>query len=102
MANSYTIGQQINCTVVFTDVATGAYVDPTNIRFWERDPSGNVTNHVYLVDMNVVRDSLGHYHYNLLLDEAGTWYYGWIGTGSHAASGFNRVEACALPDGVIL
>ena len=95
MANSYLKGQMIKCSVVFKDNATGAYVDPTTVTFRELDPSRNAANHVYGVDVNVIKSSTGNYYYNLTLDEAGTWYYRWDCTGTYVGAAEARVECCA-------
>ena len=55
MANSYMKGQKIKVTGTFTDVDTGAFVDPTVVTFRTRSPSNVVVAHVYGVDPNVLR-----------------------------------------------
>lgn len=95
MAKNYLEGQMIRCSVVYKDNATGAYVDPTTVTFRELDPSNNVISHVYGVDVNVIRDSLGHYHYDLLLDEDGTWHYRWECGGTYVGAAEARVNVCA-------
>ena len=94
MPNSYDKGQQIKCTGEFQDVATGAYVDPTTVTFRVKDPSNNLSAHVYGVDVNVLRTAAGKYRYDLLLDEAGDWWLRWEGTGSHAGAREWRVYCC--------
>jgi hypothetical protein len=95
MAHSYLKGQAIICTVVFRDGETEAYVDPTVVTFRELDPSNNVVNHVFGVDVNVIQDSTGHYHYVLTLDEAGEWHYRWDCSGTYVGAAEAVVSVCA-------
>ena len=95
MAHSYPKGQAIKCTAEFKDGDTGAYIDPTTVMFRELDPSGNAADHVYGVDVNVVKESVGNYYYILTLDEAGTWHYRWVCTGTYVGAEDNVVHVCA-------
>lgn len=83
MANSYDQYQSVRCTVVIQDVDSGAYVDPTTLTFSTYNPFGTTTDYVYGVDPEVVKDSVGHYHCDVTLDEPGDWYYQWRGTGTN-------------------
>lgn len=97
MANSYLKGQQIKCTGVFRDVDTGVYVDPTTVTFHTLNPNNVPVARVYLIDLDVIRESAGHYRYDLELDVAGIWYYRWEGTGDHMGVGDARVNVCDPP-----
>ena len=94
MANSYLKGQNIKVTGAFRNVDSGAYVDPTVVTFRTKDPSNNLSNHVYGVDPNVTKTAAGRYRYNLLLDEAGDWYLRWDSTGTHQGAQEWRVYCC--------
>ena len=98
MANSYTKGQRIRCSGAFTDTASGAYVDPATVTFRTKDPSNNLSAHVYGVDPNVVKTATGRYRYDLLLDEAGDWWLRWEGTGSNETAQEWRVNCCESAD----
>lgn len=82
MAGSYWELQEIRVYGSFdvNDVPT----DPTTVTLKVIDPAGNVSTYTYAAG-DVIRDSAGEYHYDLALDEAETWYYIWIGTGTCAA-----------------
>ena len=95
MANSYMKGQRIKVTGTFKDVDSGAYVDPLVVTFRTRSPSGTLANHVYGVDVNVLRTAAGRYRYDLLLDEAGDWWLRWDSSGSHEGANEWRVLCCA-------
>lgn len=93
MANAYTEGQGIRCSVTFRDI-DGNYVDPTTVRFRFRRPDGAVTVYVYGVDVQVVRDSVGHYHCDIVLDVQGDWVYRWESETPYGAAE-TRVRVCA-------
>lgn len=92
--HSYNKGQAIICSATFQDGVSGSYIDPTTVTFHDLDPSGNNADHIYGVDPGLVKDSVGHYHYNLLLDEVGNWHYRWDCTGSHAGAAEGVVHCC--------
>lgn len=84
MANSYPVGSNVRFSVVFTEVATGALVDPTTVIFRIKTPeTGAVTTWTYLVLGSIVRDSIGRYHADYTCDFPGDWYYRWEAAGSH-------------------
>lgn len=85
MANEYDVGDLIRCSGAFTNISNVA-VDPDNVHFKVRDPSLNTTSYQYGVDAEVVRDSVGNYHVDVDVDEAGYWwfrFYGLAGDGSN-------------------
>ena len=98
MANSYVKGQQIKCTGFFQNVDSGAYVDPATVTFRTKDPSGNISAHVYGVDVNVTRTATGKYRYDLTIDEAGDWWLRWDSGGTHVGAQEWRVLCCASAD----
>jgi len=99
MANSYDKGQKIKCTGYFRNVDTGAYVDPATVTFRTKDPSGNLSAHVYLIDPNVTKTAVGKYRYDLLLDEVGTWWLRWDSTGTHEGAREWKVICCKSAEG---
>ena len=98
MANSYLKGQRIRCTGTFRTVATGAYVDPATVTFRTKDPSNDLSAHVYSIDVNVIKTAVGHYRYDLLLNEAGDWHLRWEATGTHEGAQEWRVYCCPPAD----
>lgn len=85
MPNIYDVGDKIRISGDFTDI-NDEDIDPTVTTFKFTDPSGNTTTYIYETDDELARDSLGHFHVDISIDEAGTWYYRWIGTGAVQAA----------------
>lgn len=85
MPSVYDIGDLVRVSGAFTDV-NDADIDPTTVTFKFTDPSGNTTSYTYVTDAEVVKDSTGHYHVDVSVDEAGTWYYRWESGGSGQAA----------------
>lgn len=83
--NSYDVGDEVRCTGTFTD-SGGSVQDPTAVFFKYEDPSGAVTTKQYVTDPEVVRDSVGVYHLDIDVDEAGMWWWRWYSTGSGQAA----------------
>ena len=78
----YVAGSEAILSTAFRDV-NGTLADPTTVSLTVKDPSGSV--HTYGVGTGIVKDAgLGAYHYLLLLDEEGEWFYAWSGTGAVA------------------
>jgi len=78
--NTYDVGDLIRCSVVFATIA-GVDTDPTTVIFRYQDPSGNITVWTFGVDVEVVQDAVGRYHADVSIDEEGSWFYRWEGTG---------------------
>ncbi len=98
--NTYSEGQRIMCTGTYTDLDSGALVDPTTVRFQaisQARPTIVQINAVYLVDINLVRVSIGVYRYDLLLNRHGRWSYGFTGEGSHDGAAWRKVYARESP-----
>jgi len=89
MSHSYDVGDQVICQALFTSAATGAAVDPTDVYFQVKDPSGNITTYHYGVDPEVAKLAVGQYTATVNIDEAGIWYYRWYSTGIGMAAGEN-------------
>lgn len=79
VVNTYDVGQEIRTAVTFA--VSGVNTDPTAVIFRYLDPSGNVTVWTFGVDPEVVNDAVGLYHADVSIDEEGSWFYRWEGTG---------------------
>lgn len=89
--NLYDVGDQTRISSAFVNLA-GAAIDPTTVIFKFRSPSAVVTtSYVYGVDGAVIKDSVGNYHVDLALTEAGYWSYRWESTGVGQAAGEQRL-----------
>lgn len=93
MANSYTRGQNVRCTVAFKEVATQNYVDPATVLFLALNPNGGLTTYTYGVDPQLIKDSAGHYHADVVLSISGDWWYRFTGAGTYTGAGENRMSA---------
>jgi hypothetical protein len=79
--NIYDIGDTVVISAEFRNPDTDALVDPPQVFGSFIDPSLNQTDYTYTVDVELVRDGIGEYHYNIVADEAGTWQYKIYATG---------------------
>lgn len=64
----------------------GTPTDPTVVTFTVRTPAGDSTDYIFGTDPEVVQDSTGRYHLDLLLDSPGLWTYRLVGTGAAAGT----------------
>lgn len=84
MPSVYDVGDLVRISGAFAN-EDDIDVDPTVVTFKFTDPLGSTTDYIYDVDPEVdpelVRESVGHYHVDISIDEAGAWYYRWSSTG---------------------
>jgi hypothetical protein len=75
------IGDTVRLSTTFTvgDVLT----DPTDVELVIREPDGTETTEAYSPG-DIVRDSVGAFHLDLVVDAAGMWLWKWTGTGTAA------------------
>lgn len=85
MANGYVLGNLSQVSVAFTDDAN-VPADPTTVICIIVEPDGTKTTYTYGTGDEVVRDGVGEYHLDLLIDAAGSWPYRWAGTGAVIAA----------------
>jgi len=78
----YDVGDDIRLSVTFA--VSGTPTDPTTVKLYVRDPSGNEAEYVYADD--ITKDDTGDYHYDVSIDESGVWRYRWEGTGTAAGA----------------
>ena len=83
--NPYDKGDLVRVSVAFTDLA-GAAVDPTAVTVRVKPPTGTLVVWVYGTDAEVVKDATGAYHADVDIDETGSWYFRWEGTGAAQAA----------------
>lgn len=83
--NTYDVGDKVRIACKFTDV-DDVETNPTVTVFKFTDPSGNTITYTYDTDDELERDSTGNFHVDITIDEPGTWYYRWIGTGTVVAA----------------
>lgn len=83
--NEYAIGNTVRVVSDFTTVATGSPVDPSTVTVTIRDPTGAENVYTYAASQ-VVKDSTGDYHYDVIGSIAGVWCYYWLGVGTSQAA----------------
>jgi hypothetical protein len=83
---TYDVGDKISLTALFKN-SSATLTDPTVTKLRYEDPSGNETTLTYGTDpaSSIDKTATGTFVAYLTLDEAGTWYYRWIGTGAVVA-----------------
>ena len=79
--NVYALNSLVRLTNEFTQAAGGSPIDPTDVLLYVEDPTGTEQTYQYSLGQ-IIRDSLGNYHYVLNLAISGTWTYRWQGTGA--------------------
>lgn len=82
----YLVGQLVRVSAAITD-ASGSAVDPSTLTMKYRTPGGTTTTLTYGTDAALVKDSVGNYHVDLSVQEAGAYQYVWTSTGTGQAIG---------------
>jgi hypothetical protein len=93
MANSYEIDTLVRLAVAFATVSGSIPTDPTDIKLFVKPPTGGVTTYTYLLSQ-VIKDSTGMYHMDLLVNAIGVWTYKWQGTGSAQVTSPDQTLTC--------
>lgn len=83
--SAYEQGQVVRATGSFKD-AGGTLVDPSVVKLRVRTPAGDVTEYVYGTAPDLVKDSTGVYHFDIVLNAGGLWRYRWVSTGIGATA----------------
>lgn len=93
MSETYQIGTQVRIIGSFIDGDTGAAVDPTTVFFRIKLGGGVETSYEYPPAGEIVRLALGVYRVIHTIDESGTYYYRWVGTGAVVTAGESQFVA---------
>jgi hypothetical protein len=80
---SYTKGTLVNCRATFTDPVSGSVVDPTTVTFRVKNPSGITTTWTYGPDLELEKESTGHYKAQVNANQQGSWSYRFESTGPY-------------------
>jgi len=76
-------GSEVRLTCEFRDPFDNySLVDPETVKVAWLDPSDNYTEKTYGTDPEVVKDSTGQYHIDILANAGGEWKYRWWSTGT--------------------
>lgn len=84
MAN-YDVGDVARVAVEFTDVLTGAFVDPSLVKAKVRTPAGVITTFTHPTS-EIIKDAVGKYRIDVLLDRQGEWRVRWEGRTTNRAA----------------
>lgn len=76
MSDPYIIGEAARISVSIADLLN-VPADPGALRLKVKAPGGTVTTYTYGASGELVKDSVGHYHADILLDAAGSWAWRW-------------------------
>jgi hypothetical protein len=81
--NEITVGDIRRLSATNIVDVNGSPADPTTLTLKVKKPDLSLTTYVYPGgDGTIVKDSLGNYHADIALDQALTWRYDWVGTGT--------------------
>jgi hypothetical protein len=84
MASTYDIGDTVRLRATYTSTS-GVAANPTTVVFLYLDPSGNTTT-LTSASTSVPNPSVGEFHTDVILDEAGLWQYRVSSTGAIVTS----------------
>jgi len=84
---SYHVGDVVRLSVSIS--VSGVLTDPGGLSIRIKTPSEDWDEYQYPSD--IIRDSVGMYHYDLELDQVGDCYFKWVSTG---------VASAAAPGGI--
>lgn len=94
-ANVYEVGDLVRSRGTFKDI-DGNLVDPSQVFVEVLDPGGTKTIKQYVVDVEVIRASLGIYYLDVSVDQQGRWYMRWYSTGQYQAAGEEFTDVSRL------
>ncbi len=89
--SQYDVGDTAILSAMVKD-ADDVLTDPTSLVLTIKDPSGTKTVYTYGTDAELVKDSVGMYHFDLTFDKSGIWRYRFVATG-----GVDQAEQGSIP-----
>jgi hypothetical protein len=84
--NVYATGSLVRLTASFTSADDGSAIDPDGVTLRVKPPSGVAVTYTYLVDVGLVRDMLGSFHFDVDATAQGRYFYHWKSTGAGQAA----------------
>ena len=76
---NFIVGDESRLSAIIYDIV-GVPVDPSALNLAIRTPSGVISNN------SPVRDAVGNYHFDLMLNESGSYFYRWESTGTYPSA----------------
>lgn len=74
--------------------SAGNLANPTTTTLKIRKPDGTESS---VAQGSLTQESTGVWSYTVTLDQSGTWYFRWVGTGNVVAAYESRVEVVRTP-----
>jgi hypothetical protein len=81
----YDLGDVARVSVEFTDILTGAFVDPSQVRVKVYSPALVISTFTHPT-AEIVKDAVGKYRTDILLDKPGKWIVRWEGKTTNRAA----------------
>lgn len=67
-------------------------IDPISLRLEIEDPSGSITEYIWNTDPEIVRDSIGAFHFDLMATQPGRWIYRWFSNSTLTAFEIGNID----------
>lgn len=96
--NRYEVNNLIRLSVQFQVLIGSVPVDPTSVKLLVKKPDQTVDTYT-LADGQVIRDSVGNYHYDLVNAQCGYYYYQFEGGGNIIAEQSGQFNSFPSPFG---
>jgi hypothetical protein len=94
MSTKWLVGQTARLTANIAD-SDGQAIDPAALRLKVQPPAGAMIAYIWGVDAEVIRDALGRFHADIVLDASGHWHWRWESDAPPAAA----AEGCLVVAG---
>lgn len=98
--NLYVVGQVVRVSVTLHTLPDNALADPSTLVLKILHPDGvTVDTYTYNTDPQPIRDSIGAYHADILVDQVGKWTYYFVSTGTAAGAALDsfNVNSSGIP-----
>ena len=82
--NNFLTGATARITARIVALATGQAADPSGLVLKIRKPDKTLVTLTFGVDIVLVKDSVGNYHADVLLDQAGVWHWRFESSGANS------------------
>ena len=94
---TFNLGDRVRCTGTLAQT-DGTLLDPSTVKAWHRSPIATLTTLTYGVDVALVKDAIGVYYFDLDVDIAGLWIYGFYSLGAGKAASPDTILTVAASE----
>ena len=84
IVNPFIVGTTTRITTGIIGLSNNLPADPTGLALKIREPDKTLTTLTFGVDNALVKDSVGNYHADVLLDQSGVWHWRWEASGANS------------------